>query len=69
MGHDKALTSKHCMHIQGDLAGKLLKALAHAEVSNALHIAVATSSGSDIADGGIHSEQSMRCPYITVTMG
>ena len=52
MGHDKGLTSKHFMHIQGDLAGKLLEALAHAEVSNALHIAMEALSESYIPSGG-----------------
>ena len=52
VGHDEGLTSKHVMHIQGDLAGKHLKALAHAEVSNALHIAVEMLSDFDNAEGG-----------------
>ena len=46
--HNEGLTRKQFVDIQGDLAGKLLEALAHAEISNALHMAVKASLNSHL---------------------
>ena len=64
---DEGLTGKHFVDIHGDLASKLLEALAHAEISNALHMAAEALSESYLPSWGhCPFEGSTRYPHITV---